>query len=137
MSRLLLALGVFCAIAAAQSGPTIKKAIIPPTNASSGEEMFVTYCAACHGKDARGGGPAAAALKTPPANLTQLAAKNNGKYPEVKVLASLSGGTVIAHGTTDMPVWCDLLRSYDGGNRSVIQLRLSNLTKYIGSLQAK
>ena len=90
MSRLLLALGVFCAIAAAQSGPTIKKAIIPPTNASSGEEMFVTYCAVCHGRDAKGGGPAARALRVPAADLTQLTAKNNGKFPELKVCNGVS-----------------------------------------------
>jgi len=36
---------------------TIKKAPVPVTSAASGEEMFKTYCAVCHGKDGKGDGP--------------------------------------------------------------------------------
>lgn len=38
----------------------------------SGKEMFKTYCATCHGEDARGHGPATAALKVAPPDLTLL-----------------------------------------------------------------
>ena len=38
----------------------------------SGEDSFNFYCATCHGRDARGAGPVATALKTQPADLTAL-----------------------------------------------------------------
>jgi mono/diheme cytochrome c family protein len=37
---------------------------------AEGEALFPTHCAACHGADGRGDGPAAAGLSVPPANLT-------------------------------------------------------------------
>jgi mono/diheme cytochrome c family protein len=35
------------------------------------QEMFKTYCAACHGLEGKGNGPAAPALKKEPANLME------------------------------------------------------------------
>jgi mono/diheme cytochrome c family protein len=43
----------------------VKKAPAPVTSAASGSEMFISYCAACHGKYGKGNGPAATALKEP------------------------------------------------------------------------
>jgi mono/diheme cytochrome c family protein len=40
--------------------------------------MFRSYCAVCHGLDAKGSGPAAPALKMEPADLTTLAKENQG-----------------------------------------------------------
>jgi mono/diheme cytochrome c family protein len=57
----------------AHSVPTIKRVPIANTGSSSGKDMFDSYCAVCHGKDAKGNGPAATAMKTPPADLTTLA----------------------------------------------------------------
>jgi len=65
----------------AHSVPAIKQVPIANTPSSSGKEMFDTYCAVCHGKDTKGNGPAAGAMKTPPADLTTLAKGNGGKYP--------------------------------------------------------
>ncbi len=51
---------------AQQSQRTIKKVPIQGGAPASGEEMFIAYCAACHGKDAKGNGPAVPALKVSP-----------------------------------------------------------------------
>ena len=56
-----------------ESETNVKKVPIQRTSAASGEEMFDAYCAACHGKDGKGNGPAAAELKMPPPDLTTLA----------------------------------------------------------------
>ena len=99
--------------------------------------MFRTYCAACHGQDARGDGPAAAALKKAPSNLTELSAHNGGKFPDLKVLATIGGDSdMSAHGSKDMPVWGALFPSVSG-SQAEVQLRLSNLTEYLKSIQAK
>jgi len=116
---------------------TVEKVPMRHTSASSGQEMYVTYCAACHGKDGKGNGPAASALKVAPADLTALAKNNNGAFPRDRVYGTIKGDVGIpAHGSKEMPVWGRLFRSVDN-NDALTLLRLKNLTDYIESLQAK
>ncbi len=118
--------------------PEIKHVPATHTSAASGQEMFTHYCAACHGKAGKGDGPAAAALKTPPADLGALAKKNGGKYPALKVASILHGeGDVTAHGTREMPVWGPVFWRMSGGHEAEVQQRISNLNHYLESLQAK
>ena len=121
-----------------RSVPTIRQIPIASTPSNSGKDMFVSYCAVCHGKDAKGNGPAATAMKTPPADLTILSKGNGGKYPASHVAAVIRGQAALAsHGTEDMPVWGPLLLSISQGHEAQVQQRISNLVSYIDSLQAK
>lgn len=73
---------------------------------SVGKARFEQYCSSCHGTDAKGDGPLVTLLTTKPADLTQLAKKNAGKFPGIKVMRDIDGrDTIRAHGTSDMPVW--------------------------------
>ena len=58
---------------------------VKPTSPASAQEMYTAYCAVCHGKDGKGNGPAAEALKVPPPDLTILARKNENNYPYDRV----------------------------------------------------
>lgn len=116
----------------------IEKAPIQPTSAASGPEMYKAYCAVCHGKDAKGDGPAAAELKVPPPNLTELAKRHDGKFPADYVATVLrNGAKAPAHGTSEMPVWGPLFSSISGGDEGQVNQRISNLTNYLKSLQVK
>ena len=141
ISRCLLALAVLLfAIAgrAAAQDKTIKKTPVEQTSPTSGAEMYKSYCAVCHGKDGKGDGPAAEALKMPPPDLTTLAKRHDGKFPDAYVSNVLrSGAKAPAHGTAEMPVWGPLFSSLGGGDTAQVNLRISNLTNYIKSLQAK
>jgi mono/diheme cytochrome c family protein len=124
--------------APAQTSPTVKH--VPITNApsNSGKEMFNSYCAVCHGTAAKGDGPAASAMKTPPTDLTQLAKKNSGKYPSAHVASVIRGqATLPSHGSQDMPVWGPLFSSISQGHEAQVQQRTANLVAYIETLQAK
>jgi len=122
--------------AGAQSQKELKRVPISPTRADLGPEMFKMYCAACHGTDGKGHGPAAEVLKVAPANLTLLKQKNGGKYPATKVSQIIEGASEIkAHGSSEMPLWGPIFRSLDPGNIPVTKLRIANLTKYIESIQ--
>lgn len=124
--------------AAQTTQPVIKHVPIQPTSAASGEEMYTSYCAACHGRDGKGDGPAAAALKVPPTDLTVLARKNGGKYPAMKVSSIIRGEDVIAsHGSRDMPIWGKLFWSISGGNDAQVLQRVANLNRHIESFQLK
>jgi mono/diheme cytochrome c family protein len=124
--------------APAQTPPVVKHVPIAKTSPTSGKEMFENYCAVCHGKDAKGAGPAATALKTAPPDLTMLAKKEGGKYPSAHVAAVIRGqADMPSHGSKDMPVWGPLFSSISQGHESEVQQRVANLVTYIESLQAK
>ena len=137
MKLLCIVLSFFVALACIPaSAQTIKKAPVTATSPVNGGEMFQEYCAVCHGKDGKGDGPAAAALKKTPANLTQLSSKNGGKFPELKVANVIHGDPeTSAHGSRDMPIWGTLFSSLDANSPGTVQLRISNLTTYIKSIQ--
>jgi mono/diheme cytochrome c family protein len=122
----------------AQTPTKIKSVPLTPTSPASGQEMFATYCAVCHGPDGKGNGPATPALKTPPANLARLAASHDGIFPENRVFGILSGKVEItAHGSSEMPMWGTLLRSLSPGDSKMANLRVVNLTSYLKSIQEK
>jgi len=136
---LLMVLAVtFSVNAQEQSAKTIKHVPVKSTSPASGKEMFANYCVTCHGTDGKGGGPAVAALKTTPPDLTVLSRNNGGKYPALKVASTLRGESNLpAHGSKEMPIWGPLFRSVAGGHESEVQQRISNLSSYVESLQVK
>jgi mono/diheme cytochrome c family protein len=121
----------------AQSQEKIKRVAPEETNAVSGPEMFRAYCAACHGVDGKGGGPAAPALKRAPTDLTKLAKKAGGEYPRFRVSNVIRGDNAIpSHGSQDMPLWGDVFRDLKR-DETMVTLRVHNLTEYIATLQEK
>ena len=123
---------------AQESKTTVKREAAPMTSPSSGKEMFMSYCASCHGKSAKGDGPASHALKQLPADLTTLTQRNGGKYPLNKVTAILRGETqLMAHGDQEMPVWGPVFWRMSQGHEEQVQMRIANLNRYLESVQEK
>ena len=127
----------FAMLAVAQK-PVVKTVPAPQTSPASGKEMYVNYCASCHGITGKGDGPAVAALKVPPPDLTTLSRRNQAKFPAAHVFQAIRGDVAMpAHGSKDMPVWGPVFSSLSKGDQAMVQMRISNLTKYIESLQVK
>jgi mono/diheme cytochrome c family protein len=127
----------FVIVAAAQK-PVVKTAPAPQTSPASGKEMYVSYCASCHGLAGRGDGPAVPALKAAPPDLTTLSRRHQGKFPAFHVAQTIKGDVAMAaHGSKDMPVWGPVFSSLNKGDQALVQLRIGNLTKYIEAMQAK
>jgi mono/diheme cytochrome c family protein len=143
MRRMLLAAAIVWAVAGAGSFlPSALSASpvdeIPPSYVPSGKAMYKQYCAACHGSDGKGEGPAAFTLKTPPPDLTTLAARNMGTFPREYVENILRFGPgLTAHGSSDMPTWGSIFQMIDKNNERAVQRRIKNLTDYLASLQKK
>ena len=104
---------------------------------TSGKDMFAAYCAACHGADAKGGGPAASALRKCPTDLTTLAKKHGGKFPGAEITKELKSIYQAPHGSQEMPVWGPILSEISPKSEAVGTLRIANIVKYIESLQVK
>lgn len=118
-----------------QAGPG-KEDEIPLTYSLSPAEMYKTWCASCHGAQGKGDGPAAAALKKAPADLTQLAKKNGGKFPTERVRNYIDGTqTVTAHGSREMPVWGSFFLQL--GDKVTVTYRVVTLASYVEGLQGK
>jgi mono/diheme cytochrome c family protein len=110
----------------------------PRTAATNGKQMYGSYCASCHGVDGKGAGPAAVALKVRPSDLTVLSKNNGGKFPAAHVISVLQfGAENSAHGTAEMPVWGPVLGGMNQTAPELRTLRVSNLSRYLESLQAK
>ncbi len=119
---------------------TPSKVVIPVdrTAATDAKQMYTNYCAPCHGTDGKGHGPVAASLRSQPSDLTEIQKNNHGKFPDAHVAAILQFGVdVPAHGSSLMPVWGPILGSMNRANVQDKQLRISNLTRYLQSIQAQ
>jgi mono/diheme cytochrome c family protein len=107
----------------------------------SGRDLFLRYCASCHGPEARGNGPLAGSLTRPPADLTQLAKRNGGRFDEHAVMSVIDGRRPLAeHGTRDMPVWGAIFEEAAAGEpypayQSLLQSRF--LVDYLATLQER
>jgi len=100
-----------------------------------GPDLFRHYCATCHGRDGRGNGPAAAALKVPPPDLTVLGRRRNGVFPGSDVESIIRGGAaVIAHGSEQMPVWGPIFYALDPSDARV-KARIASLVAHLASIQ--
>jgi mono/diheme cytochrome c family protein len=131
----LLVLALNGILFAQEKNVAVQKVSIKPTAMDSGKEMFAHYCAACHGPGGKGDGPAASAFKKAPRDLTKLAHDNGGAYPAAHVTAILGMQDCCVHGSKVMPVWGPILSSISG-SQAEVQLRITNLVKYVESLQA-
>ena len=132
---LLSALTLIVSSMAAQDKPAEKtsRTVAPP-----GRQTYTHYCAACHGADARGNGPAAVLLKTAPPDLTTLAKRHGGKFPYEYVSDVLRFGTrIVAHGSSDMPTWGPIFGSMESYDEVAVRKRIKELSDYLASLQEK
>ena len=103
-----------------------------------GRSLFNTYCATCHGTDARGTGPMAGQLRHDVPDLTRFALRNGGVFPSVQVARIIDGREVLSHGSTEMPVWGDAFRKTPGGTLpGATATRIAALTRYLETIQQR
>jgi mono/diheme cytochrome c family protein len=105
----------------------------------SGKSLYSTYCSTCHGAEAKGNGPFAAAMKKRPADLTQIFKQNQGNYPAERIAKIIDGReNAAAHGYTDMPVWGDAFsKTREDSDEQAVHDKIEALVKYIETLQEK
>jgi mono/diheme cytochrome c family protein len=111
----------------------------PPMRPVDGASIFQNYCAACHGLDGRGNGPASKALKREVPDLTRLSQRNDGAFPAIHVQTTIMFGSddlIPAHGSKEMPIWGPIFHEIEF-DQDFGHVRLENVTKYLESIQRK
>ena len=68
--------------------------------------LYRVSCAGCHGREARGDGPVSPFLMVKVPDLTRIAARRGGVFPEDEIFKIIDGQADLrSHGPRDMPVW--------------------------------
>jgi mono/diheme cytochrome c family protein len=141
--------GIGCIVLVLAASAPIALAVAPQTTAGNptltirslaGGDVFKFYCATCHGGDGQGHGPVAAALKTPPPDLTRIARDHGGAFPRRYLESYVTNGDGAlrraAHGSSGMPVWGPVFRGLDASD-TLVRIRIANVIDYIESIQEK
>lgn len=117
--------------------PDIKAVPYAAIQSVEGRDNFAAYCAVCHGRDGRGNGAAAPAMRAPVPDLTTLAVRHNGRFDFAAVEYVVRGTGKMAtpaHGTPEMPIWGRVFAPLPS-DQPVASLRVKNLVQYIESIQ--
>lgn len=105
----------------------------------TGEENFQRLCAACHGGSGRGDGPVAEVLSVPVPDLTRIAERNGGEFPQETIKQQIDGrDRITAHGSAQMPVWGYEFYIDEGAgafSEQGVSDTLDSLVEYLAMLQ--
>jgi mono/diheme cytochrome c family protein len=136
--RVLLLLGLlsFATMACMTGGATFQESQLPLAYVPPGRQLYKEHCAACHGLGARGDGPVARSLRKRPSDLTTLAKRHGGTFPEDYVTNVLRFGLGFsAHGSSEMPVWGPIFQYLEHYDEAAVRQRIKNLCEYLESVQ--
>jgi len=82
--------------------------------------------------------PSNSPFTQPPPDLTTLAQRHEGEFPTDYVKAVLQNGVALEnHGPSEMPVWGILFKAATKSDEKQVAQRITSLTDYLKSLQAK
>ncbi len=107
----------------------------------SGAQLYAHLCASCHGDKAQGDGIVASSLKIKTPDLTRIAERNGGKFPEEDIRKIIDGRNPLRpHGSREMPIWGYEFYAMnqdkpDAAKRTDAMVR--RLTDYLKSVQRK
>lgn len=107
----------------------------------NGENLFLYFCAECHGRDAESIGPMAEMLAIEAPQLTTLSERNGGEFPTETVAMQIDGRMNIgSHG--DMPVFGPYLETVQSvaiklpsGQTMMVTQNLADLITYLKTVQ--
>jgi mono/diheme cytochrome c family protein len=107
--------------------------------AMSGKDLYVRFCASCHGVTGKGDGSVAGSFKVEVPDLTLIARRAKGVYPRDRIEKIIDGRHIIgAHGSRTMPVWGEDFSRLEIGNPEAersTRLIILRLADYVWLLQ--
>ena len=125
MARIILVIALLVATAQAAGADQL-----------GGREAYSRYCSACHGTAADGKGPVANVMMPRPPALTKLRSRF-GRPLGTRFVAYVMGEAIPrAHGTSDMPVWGEVLAAPDGDESEAVGL-IWRIAEYLDSIQTR
>jgi len=135
---LVLFLCLFMSASLMRAGQEQRQTTSPAHNPLEGAEIFRHYCAACHGTDGRGHGPASVTMRHAVPDLTRISQRNGGTFPfqRVRRVIEGEGPGPLAHGNREMPIWGPIFHEVES-DLDLGEVRLDAITKHLESMQQK
>lgn len=111
----------------------------------AGKQEYDWQCAICHGASGRGDGEMSKWLAKRPSDLTTIAKRNGGTFPNELMWSVIDGRTAVpGHGTREMPVWGQRFRTEAQTDPQsaaapewAVRNRIVSLLDYLSRIQAK
>ncbi|MCZ0963193.1 c-type cytochrome [Paracoccus benzoatiresistens] len=106
-----------------------------------GADLYAGSCAGCHGAKADGKGPVSEVFRIPVPALTDLAARNGGRFPMLEVIQIIDGRTEKRGHDGVMPIFGTLFSHEHAGGASdqdvVLEVRgkILSIALYLESIQ--
>ena len=101
--------------------------------------LYQVSCSGCHGREARGDGPVSLFLTVKVPDLTRIAARRGGVFPEEEIFRIVDGQADLrSHGPRHMPVWGYEFFGDDQDDEAAHRKaseRVKGLVEYLRSLQ--
>lgn len=105
-----------------------------PVPEYDGRNLYLGYCASCHGPAGAGDGPVAPSMAFSVPDLRTLE-QRQGRFPRRWLEEVIDGRTLRAvHGTQDMPVWGWEFSRVESSER-LVAARVDALVDYLKSIQ--
>ena len=105
----------------------------------SGKDLYMRFCASCHGDSGAGDGPVAEGMAVRVPDLTGLARRQGGGLDADKVREIIDGrAVVVGHGSRTMPVWGYEFWVEEGADveaEAAVRTIVDKLIAYIRSIQ--
>jgi len=99
-----------------------------------GRNLYLGYCASCHGRTGAGDGPVAGSMSFKMEDLRTLETRE-GVFPADRLREVIDGRTLRSvHGTSDMPVWGWQFYLAEDSEEQVAA-RIDALVEYLRSIQ--
>lgn len=117
--------------------PEGQPAAAHPEQVEQGRSLYEIYCLSCHGDQADGHGPRAAALSPRPADLTRLRAAD-GSFPAEEIRRTIDGrDTLPGHPRKEMPIWGLTLQQLDSDadQEEEVRAKIRSIVTYLESIQ--
>lgn len=104
---------------------------------ADGAEFFNSYCTMCHGEKGKGDGHMADKLDKAPPDLTMIAARRDGIFPEEVIKDIVAGRQKLpGHGDNEMPNWFETLKKSENiSDESIIEGKIDHIVAYLASIQ--
>jgi len=105
----------------------------------SGRDLYMRFCASCHGVTGSGDGPVGQGLAVMVPDLTTLSRRSGGQMNAAKLREIIDGrAVVIAHGMRTMPVWGYEFWVEEGADveaEAAVRTIVDQLIAYLRSIQ--
>jgi mono/diheme cytochrome c family protein len=100
----------------------------------SGAVLYRIHCSSCHGTYGRSDRAAGSGAVRPP-DVSTLAVRHGGSFPNEMVRRAIAGDPAGAHRAGGMPIWGNTFKYARGGNPDPAAARIDALVEYLWAIQ--